>query len=142
MVLHWFWNGSALVQLNVSTKVWSVLNWLRNRTGFCIKTGNFGGKISSSYRFLFNPIRPRGHYWPYEALRDLMQKQCPELSWLFLNLYILWLQTKQSKWIKTIMVIIRTYLLVYIWSEMLSSSWDLLLKLSETTYSQKLFPSD
>ena len=48
---------------------------------------------------------------------------------------ILWL-------IKIIIIIIRKYLLLYIWSKMLSSSRDALLKLTKTTSSQKLFQPD
>ena len=40
------------------------------------------------------------------------------------------------------MIIILTYSLLYIWSKMLSSSRDVLLKLSVTTSHQKLFQSD
>ena len=39
------------------------------------------------------------------------------------------------------MIIIRTYLLLYIWSKMLSASRDSLLKPPKTTSPQKLFPS-
>ena len=45
------------------------------------------------------------------------------------------------KRIKIIIIIIRTYFPLYIWSKMLSSSQDVLLKLSETTSPHKLFPS-
>ena len=41
-----------------------------------------------------------------------------------------------------IIIQIRTYFLLYIWSEMLALSRYVLLKLSETTSPQKLFPSD
>ena len=43
---------------------------------------------------------------------------------------------------KIIRIKIRTYLLIYIWSKMLSSSLDTLSKLSKTTYPQKLFAND
>ena len=36
----------------------------------------------------------------------------------------------------------RTYLLLYIWPKMLSSSPNVLLKVSETTFPQNLFPSE
>ena len=39
-------------------------------------------------------------------------------------------------------MIFRTYLLLYIWSKLLSSSRDALLKLSEATNPQKMFASD
>ena len=37
---------------------------------------------------------------------------------------------------------VRTYFFIYIWSQMLSSSLDALLKVSKTTTPQKLFASD
>ena len=39
-------------------------------------------------------------------------------------------------------IIIRTYVLLYIWYKMLFSSCNALLKLSKTTYPQKLFDYD
>ena len=44
--------------------------------------------------------------------------------------------------IKIIIMIIQTYLLVFIWSKIWSSSQNVWLKLSETTSPQKRFPSD
>ena len=42
--------------------------------------------------------------------------------------------------IKIIIIIIKTYLLLYIWSKMWSSSQTVLLELSETTSPQKTIP--
>ena len=49
---------------------------------------------------------------------------------------------KMLRKIKIIIIKIRTYLLLYIWSRMLFSSRDALLKLTKTTSTQIPFPSD